>query len=79
MFFTGRSELLPFVRFESFSFTAPSGTAASDETDEHHSVVTGGIAFKPLENLILKTDYRWTNSDEVPEKGQFSLGMGYSY
>jgi hypothetical protein len=77
---TAASEILPFVRYESFE-VKPSVETMEDgkEEEEAESFITGGVAYKPLDNLIFKIDYRWSNSEELPEKGKFSLGAGFSF
>lgn len=69
------SELLPFVLYESYSFTGP----APATTDIHHQSVTAGMAFKPLDNVIFKADYRMTQVDGEPDYKQFSLGGGFAF
>jgi hypothetical protein len=60
------AELLPFARYETLSFRDP-------------YYVTAGIAYKPLDNVILKADYRFSNSEIVTEKGKLSLGAGVAF
>ena len=76
------SELLPFVRYENFTFTGPDmGTdaAAASGPTVLHTTVTAGMAFKPLDNIIFKADYRITNVQGQEQYRQFSLGGGYEF
>ncbi len=75
-FFPGvTSELLPFVLGESYSFTGPA--PATDEI--HHQSLTAGVAYKPLESIIFKADYRMTNITGEENYRQFSLGGGFDF
>lgn len=67
------SELIPFVRYENVSIT-PHDLSAIKST-----FVTAGVAYKPLDNVILKADYRFSNSDVTTEKGKLNLGAGYAF
>ena len=75
------SELLPFVRVDSFTFFGPDSTTTnfSELPSISHNIVTGGIAFKPLDNIIFKADYRMTRIEGRPEFKQFNLGGGYAF
>jgi hypothetical protein len=77
-----KSELLPFVRYENFTFTAAdTGTyaAAPAGPTVGHTSVTAGLAFKPLPNVIFKADYQMTNVEGEADYNQFSLGGGFSF
>ncbi len=80
---SAKSELIPFVRVEGIVFTARgySATGANffGPSTFGHNVFTAGLSFKPLDELILKADYRWTNRDAGIERRSFSLGAGYAF
>ncbi|HWF43889.1 MAG TPA: hypothetical protein VG537_04530, partial [Candidatus Kapabacteria bacterium] len=86
-FFTSApSELLPFARYESFSFTGPSVIAGDTATGlfsirptVNHMTITAGLAFKPLDGVILKSDYRITKVEGSPIYRQFSVGGGFAF
>ena len=82
LFSQSESELLPFVRYESFTFTGPDvstdANAAAGPSVAHTSI-TAGVAFKPLDNIILKADYRITKVEGMPDYKQFSLGGGFAF
>ncbi len=79
----GKSELIPFVRYESYSFWQTNYSSASSSFSGAmsylHNAFTAGVSFKPLDELILKADYRWTNTDSPRERRGFSLGAGYEF
>lgn len=84
--FHQESELLPFARYERMTFYGRSPSSeglvnplpATERQDNNITAVAAGIAFKPLDNLIFKVDYRWI-SETVEDQRQFSVGFGYSF
>lgn len=75
-------QLIPFVRYETYKMETE--TANSGLTKNY---ITAGVAFKPLDNLILKVDWTspsfkqdGTTEDETSEhNGIFAIGAGYSF
>jgi len=83
LFGSHKSQLIPFVRFESYSFA---GLAPVDPellfttvAWSNHKALTGGVAYKPMNELILKADYRWTNTDLPFERREWAFGAGYDF
>ena len=83
LFSMKKSELIPFVRYESFEFTANAKTGDGENffisPTYVHNVLTCGVAYKPLDELIVKADYRWTSTDSPSERRGFSIGAGYDF
>ncbi|MDP4199177.1 MAG: hypothetical protein Q8922_05400 [Bacteroidota bacterium] len=82
------AELLPFVRYE--HMTAYRRATGSTLILEGDNLVAGagdivtssfvaGIAFKPLDAIIFKIDYRITSIDGKADYKQFSLGGGFAF
>ncbi|MFI5201647.1 MAG: hypothetical protein ACHQNE_04625 [Candidatus Kapaibacterium sp.] len=82
-FSSARSELLPFVLYESFTFTGHPVASfflfGENTLSIAHNSVTAGMAFKPLDNIIFKADYRMTTVDGEADYKQFSLGGGFNF
>ncbi len=75
-----QAKLYGFVRYELFQFERnPQMEASAASTWERHEAVIGGIAYKPMNELILKADYQWTNTDAPLERREFGLGAGYVF
>ena len=74
-FSSSAQEALPFVRYESYAFTGP----APATTAIHHNHLIAGVAYKPLDNLIFKADYRFSKVDGLPDYHQLSLGGGFVF
>ncbi|SRR5579883_381208 len=82
LFSSAESELLPFVRVERIEFSSRSDTTEanfSTDRDIDRNTITAGLAFKPLDNIILKADYRVTKIEGELDYRQFSLGLGFAY
>ena len=67
-----RAQLFAFARYESYSFDS-TGTWF-----DHHAII-GGLAYKPMNELILKADYQWSNTDLPLERREWALGAGYVF
>ena len=75
-----RAKLYGFVRYETFQFEQnPQMESVPTSTWERHAAVIGGFAYKPMNELILKADYQWTNTDAPLERREFGLGAGYVF
>jgi len=67
--------LMPFVRWEALDTQARvgSGFAADPANDER--IVTLGLHFRPLDQVVFKVDYE--DSDRGSDR--FNIGMGYVF
>ncbi len=77
------AQLHAFLRYESYAFEQPTVvdtlTNAPTSGWTPHEAITGGFAYKPRNDLILKADYRWTNTNAGLERREFGLGAGYDF
>jgi hypothetical protein len=77
------AELHPFIRYESYAFAQIMPLDPEEIFTTigwtSHKAITGGFAYKPMNELILKADYRWTNMDVGLERREFGLGAGYVF
>jgi hypothetical protein len=72
--------LAPFVRYESVDLQdqIPTGFARVDSLNQ--DIVTVGLTYKPLSNVVLKFDYRNYDSDGLSDgPDEISLGFGFAY
>lgn len=76
---TGQRALIPYVRWESFDTQSavPAGFTKNPATDVE--ILTLGVAFKPLDQLVLKADFQ--DFDNGAETGidQFNVAIGYLF
>lgn len=69
--------LAPFARLEAYDTQAkmPTGFTASAANTQH--LFTGGLSYKPVAQIVFKTDYQNYNDDST--QNRFNLGLGYMF
>ncbi len=72
-------QLLPYVRYEKLNTQdkVPDGFAASPATDR--TILSFGVAWKPLFNIALKTDYQLHRNEADTGVNQFNVNLGYLF
>jgi hypothetical protein len=72
-------QLLPYVRYEKLNpqDEVPDGFAASPATDR--TIVSFGVAWKPLFNIALKADYQLHRNEADTGVNQFNVNLGYLF
>jgi hypothetical protein len=72
-------QLLPYVRFEKLNTqdAVPEGFAANPANDR--TIVSLGLAWKPLLNVALKADYQIQRNEADTGVNQFNLNLGYLF
>jgi hypothetical protein len=40
---------------------------------------TLGVDFKPIPNVVLKTDYQWITNASRTGRSQFNMNLGYAF
>lgn len=75
----GERALIPYVRWEAFNTQdeVPSGFRANPANDVE--ILTAGLAFKPIEQLILKVDYQDVDNEAGTGIDQFNALLGYVF
>lgn len=76
---SGRAALIPYLRWERVNTQeeVPDGYQADPATDLE--VLTIGLAYQPIEQLILKLDYQDVDNGAGTAVDQFNLGLGYIF
>ncbi len=71
--------LTPYYRFEKLNthHELPPGVAADPAQDK--TLHTLGLEFKPIYNVVIKSDYQWTRNKARTGLNQFNVGLGYSF
>ncbi len=74
-----RSSLFPFLRYEKYDTQAavPVGYGRNPENDA--SVLTMGLGFKPIEQLIVKTDWQRRRNAARTGVNQWNVALGYIF
>jgi hypothetical protein len=71
--------LSPYYRFERLDTqrTVPQGFFADPTKDRNFH--TFGIEFRPIYNIVIKSDYQWTRNALETGLNQFNIALGYSF
>jgi len=74
-----RSSLFPFLRYEKYDTQAevPIGYERNPENDAN--VLTVGVGFKPIEQLIVKTDWQRRRNAARTGVNQWNVALGYIF
>jgi hypothetical protein len=74
-----KQSLEPFVRYETYDTQAevPSGFSSDPANDV--DVVTFGVAYKPIENIVFKVDYQDYDNGADNGVDLFHVGLGYVF
>jgi len=74
-----RAQLVPYLRYEQLNTQdeVPAGFAANPATDRR--IVTLGLAWRPITNLIVKADYQVHSNDADTGVDQFNAVIGYLF
>lgn len=75
----GQWAVLPFVRYERFDtqHVVPAGFRRNPALDRKSW--TAGVSIKPLNGVVLKTDYQWLTNRARTGTHQFNLAVGYLF
>jgi len=75
----GESSLTPFIRYEEINTqdSVPDGGKINGKRDRE--IVTLGLAYQPIDELIFKADYIMNDSAAGDLGEQFNLGFGYIF
>ena len=70
---------LPFVRWETIDTQNELPAGFSKGGSRERDLLTIGLSFKPIDQLVIKAD--WRNEDDQAGTGvdQFNLGLGYIF
>lgn len=75
----GRSALMPYLRWERLNTQqeVPEGWSADPANDQ--SILSLGLAYQPLEQLIFKAEYQNIDNEAGSGVDQFNLALGYIF
>ena len=71
--------LIPFARWESFNTqdAVPAGFSVNPDTD--FEIITLGVSYKPIEQLVLKVDYQNVDNEAGTGADRFNVLLGYVF
>lgn len=75
----GEQALTPFVRYESLNTQASMAGGLSAGLVNDRDLLTFGVAWKPMEQIVVKADYRNVSNGAGTGQDQFNLALGYVF
>lgn len=73
----GDASLTPFVRYEGFDTQASMPDGFPADAANRDRVTTAGLSFKPLSQIVFKTDHQ--SFRDNPANDRFNVGVGYMF
>lgn len=71
--------LTPFIRFERLDTQADVPTGVTRVASNDLRVITSGIDFKPIPNVVFKFDYRAFNAEAGKVADEVNVGLGFAF
>lgn len=75
----GTKGFTPYFRFEKLNpqNEVPAGFEKDPSKDQ--TLYTLGVEFRPIYNVVIKTDYQWIRNEAENGVNQFNIALGYSF
>lgn len=77
--FSARMAATPYVRYEHVDTQHEVPAGFQRDLSRDGRFTTFGIDFKPIPNVVVKTEYQWITSAAGTGRNQFNLNLGYSF
>ena len=71
--------LTPYYRFEKLNTQDEVAAGFTSDPVRDGTFHTFGIEFRPINNVVVKTDYQWVRNPANVGVNQFNIGLGYSF
>lgn len=76
---TSTMSLMPYVRFETVDTQDRLPAGYVRDLSRDGTFKTFGVDFKPISNVVVKTDYQWVTNEAGTGRNQFSVNLGYAF
>jgi hypothetical protein len=76
---TVKQALIPFVRYDRMNTQQAVTAAATADPANRRSVVTLGLNYKPIHQVVIKADFAINMNGANSGRNQFDLGLGYLF
>jgi hypothetical protein len=77
--FGGEVAVAPYVRYERVDTQHRVANGFTRALAQDGEFTTLGIDFKPIPNVVLKTEYQWLTNAAETGRNQFNFNLGYSF
>ena len=69
----------PYIRFEAVDTQHRVPTGFTRDLSRDGTIRTFGLDFKPIPNIVIKTEYQWLSNEAGSGRNQFNVNLGYSF
>lgn len=76
---SSRMTVMPFYRLEKVDTQAELPAGFQPDGSRDGVFHTLGLEFRPIYNVVVKTDYQWIRNDAGTGRNQFNINLGYAY
>jgi hypothetical protein len=77
--FNIEAAVTPYVRYEHVDTQHDVPEGFSRDLTRDGDFKTFGLDFKPIPNVVIKTEYQWLTNAAGTGRNQFNLNLGYSF
>ncbi|MEQ1911491.1 MAG: hypothetical protein ABMA15_21925 [Vicinamibacterales bacterium] len=71
--------LTPYVRYEQVDTQHRIPAGFSRDLARVGTFITLGVEVKPIQNIVVKTDYQWLTNEAGTGRNQFNVNLGYAF
>jgi hypothetical protein len=71
--------ITPYYRLEKINTQKEIGTGFISDPARDGAFHTFGVEFRPINNVVAKTDYQWIRNRANSAVNQFNIALGYSF
>jgi len=75
----GEKSLQPFFRAEYYDTQRNMPSGFSKDKSKETVILTAGISFKPMQNVVIKADYRNRRAESGQLPDEFNMGVGFAF
>ncbi|MFQ5741501.1 MAG: hypothetical protein ACE5JX_21095 [Acidobacteriota bacterium] len=77
--YSAHLRVTPYYRFERLDTQSKVPAGFLSDPDRDQTFHTLGFEFRPLYNIVVKTDYQWLRNEAKTGVNQFNIALGYSF
>jgi hypothetical protein len=75
----GTRGFTPYFRFEKLNTQDEVPAGFEKDPSKDQTFYTLGVEFRPIYNIVIKTDYQWIRNEAESGVDQFNIALGYSF
>jgi hypothetical protein len=72
-------QLVPFARVEAYDTQVAVPTGTTPDRTQDVRALTVGLSYRPIQQVVLKTDFQYRAYQSGPSQNQINVGVGFMY